>query len=195
MKRARFTNGKGYRMNFEYKTKRLILKVLEPSEQNAKKVLDFQKKNRDIFEHYEAMRPADFYTQEYQNRLLTCEYSLALQKKTIRFFVFEKENPNQLIGTICFYNIVHYIYDRCETGYRFDYDYWHQGYAHEAMTYGISLMFEELNLHRIEAYVMEDNTPSIRLLKNLHFEYEGTCRKSIRIQGNWEDHMLFACIR
>lgn len=182
-------------MNFEYTTKRLILKIIEPSIQNAKKALAFHQKNRTIFEHYEALRPTDFYSIPYQQRLLSCEYALALQKRTIRFWIFEKEEPDRIIGTICFYNIVHSIYDRCETGYKFDPDFWHKGYAREAMTFGISLMFEEFNLHRIEAYVMEDNTPSIRLLKDLCFEYEGICRQAIRIQNKWEDHMLFACIR
>lgn len=87
------------------------------------------------------------------------------------------------------------IYDRCETGYKFDRRYWHKGFAKEAMSLGISLMYEELCLHRIEAYVMEENKASVRLLRSLGFQYEGICRQSIRIQNDWKDHMLFARIR
>ena len=57
------------------------------------------------------------------------------------------------------------------------------------------MMFEQLHLHRIEAYVMKDNAPSIHLLMALNFEYEGICRKSIRICDTWEDHMLFSLLK
>ena len=90
---------------------------------------------------------------------------------------------------------MHSIYDRCETGYKFDPEFWHKGYAREAMSFGISLMFNELNLHRVEAYVMKENIASIRLLSALDFQLEGICQKSIRIRGKWEDHMLFALVR
>lgn len=182
-------------MNFQYETKHLILKILEPSSRSANQVLDFYNRNRIIFERYEATRSADFYTKEHQKLILTNEFNLAITEKCIRFWVYEKNNPDFPIGTICFYNIVHSIYDRCETGYKFDSHYWHKGYAKEAMAVGISLMFQELNLHRIEAFVMKENKASIRLLRNLNFQYEGICRKAIRIRGSWEDHILFARIR
>lgn len=182
-------------MQFKYETTHLLLKILHPSSRSAEQVLHFYTKNRALFEQYEATRSADFYTKAYQKKILTYEYNLALREQSFRFWIYEKQNPECPIGTISFYNIVHSIYDRCETGYKFDPAFWHKGYAREAMSFGISLMFDELNLHRIEAYVMKENTSSIRLLSSLHFQLEGICRKSIRIRGNWEDHMLFALIR
>lgn len=182
-------------MNFQYETNHLILKILDPSYDNASKIYHFYNKNRAVFERFEATRPLHFYTAAYHKAVLTNEYNLALSKKCLRFWIFEKTNPTQIIGTISFYNIIHSIFDRCETGYKFDPSYWHKGYAREAMSFGIFLMFEELGLHRIEAYVMEENTASIRLLKDLDFQFEGICRKSIRVRGNWEDHMLFSRIK
>lgn len=182
-------------MNFEQETERLILKILPPSLESAEAVLDFYNQNRTVFERYEAARPANFYTRDHQKSILTHEYNLALKQKCIRFWVYEKKDTARAIGTICFYNIVRSIYDRCETGYKFDQRFWNKGYAREAMASGISLMFDELSLHRIEAYVMEENAPSIRLLKALGFQYEGICRQSARIRGNWEDHARFARIR
>lgn len=182
-------------MNFEYETKHLLLKILKPSCEAAKQVLHFYNRNRILFERYEATRSDDFYTQEHHNLILTNEFNLAIQEKYIRFWIYEKDDPTLIIGTICFYNIVRSVYDCCETGYKFDPNFWHKGYAREAMTFGISLMFHELNLHRIQAYVMEENKASIRLLCSLNFKYEGICRKSIRIRGNWEDHILFARVK
>lgn len=181
-------------MKLKYETDRLILKILEPSSEHARQVLTFYEQNREILENYEP-RTANFYTENYQKTLLTGEYNLAMQKKTIRFWIFPKDNPEQLIGTICFYNITHSVYERCSTGYKLDQKYWHQGYAQEAMKAGISVMFEDLNLHRIEAYVMEKNLPSIRLLERLGFQHEGTCRQLIRIRDEWENHRLYALIK
>lgn len=182
-------------MKFEYETGRLSLKILQGSTENARMVLDFFVRNKDTFESHEAMRPENFYTLEYQKTLLNCEFNLCLKLTNIRFWVFLKEQPDRIIGTVSFRDIVRSIFDTCETGYKFDPDYWHRGFAYEALSCGISAMFEDLQLHRIEAYVMPDNIPSIRLLTRLCFQQEGLCRQSIRIQGIWQDHLQFALIR
>lgn len=179
-------------MNLIYETDRLILKVLRP--EAAGDVLSFFLKNKDIFEKYEAARPENFYTLKYQKSMLICEYNYAIQLSAIRFYVFLKENPTQIIGTISFRNITHSIYESCEVGYKFDSDFWHKGYATEALLEGIDIMFEDLKLHRIEACVMPKNLPSIRLLESLYFKREGLLRQNARINGQWEDHYLYSLI-
>ena len=182
-------------MKFQYETRRLGLTVLKTSAHSARQVLEFYNRNRSIFERYEAARPADFYTETYQKALLEFEYNQTIHNKSIRFWIYLRREPARIIGTICFYDIVRPIFNRCETGYKFDPEFWHKGYAREAMSFGISLMFNELNLHRVEAFVMKENIASIRLLSALDFQLEGICQKSIRIRGKWEDHMLFALVR
>ena len=154
-----------------YKTRRLILKVLTPD--YAQEVCDFLSKNRSDFEPYEPFQPANYYTKEYQNALLSAEQKLALQTKTIRYYAFLKENPNTIIGTVCLHNIQFASHSSCEVGYRFDIDYRHKGYAIEAVAMTVSVAFASLGLHRVYARVMPNNTPSIKLLKNLYFEEEG----------------------
>lgn len=180
-------------MNLIYETDRLILKVLRPDA--AKKVLCFYLDNKELFEKYEAARPENFYTVKYQKSILLCEYNLAVQLSAVRFYVFLKENPDQIIGTVCFRNIAHSIYESCEVGYKFDSRFWHQGYATESLMEGIDIMFGDLKLHRIEACVMPENTPSIRLLESLYFKREGLLRQNARINGKWEDHYLYSLIR
>ena len=182
-------------MKFQYETQHLGLTLLNPSVKNARQVLDFYNRNRSVFEPYEAARPANFYTEGYQKAMLEFDYNQTIQNKSLRFWIYLSQNPSRIIGTICFYDIVRPIYNRCETGYKFDQRYWHRGYAKEAMELGISLIFQEIGLHRIEAYVMKKNTASVRLLKSLEFQYEGTCRQYACIRGRWEDHLLFSRIR
>lgn len=177
-------------MNTEYQTSRLILKILTPD--YLRNVLSFQIRNKDVFEKYEPTRPEQFYTFSYQNALLKSEYKLALKLSTVRFYVFRKEDPRMIIGTVCLHDITRSACYCSEIGYKFDYAYWHQGYAKEALEKVLAIAFSELNLHRVFARVMPENVPSIRLLQSLNFQEEGLERASIQIQGVWENHLRFA---
>ncbi len=179
-------------MNLIYETDRLILKVLRPDA--AKKVLCFYLDNKELFEKYEALRPDNFYTLKYQKSVLLCEYNLTVQLSAVRFYVFLKNDPDHIIGTVCFRDITRSIYDSCEVGYKFDERFWHHGYATEALIEGIDIMFGDLGLHRITACVMPENTPSIRLLESLYFKREGLLRQNARINGKWADHYLYSLI-
>ncbi len=179
-------------MDFTYETERLILRVLRA--ESAPAVLQFYLDNRELFERYEAARPDNFYTEQYQKTLLTAEYNLAFKQSAVRFYVFRKEAPEQIIGSICFRNIVRAMFQSCETGYKFDARYHHQGYAFEALDKGIDIMFRDVKLHRIVASVMPSNHPSVRLLQNLGFSCEGMERQSALIRGKWQDHARYALL-
>lgn len=180
-------------MKFSYETDRLLLKVLDGS--SAHDVLHFYNSNREIFERYEALRPDNFYTPAYQRRALNYEFNSFIKQSAVRFWVYSKENPTHVIGTVCFRNIVRTVYQRGEVGYKFDQRYWHFGYAQEALLKCIQIGFYELNLHRIAAYIMPDNQPSIRLVEQTGFEYEGIARGYALIRGIWEDHLVYSILR
>lgn len=178
--------------SMEYETERLLLKILTPD--YSKEVCDFLFRNRVQFEKYEPALSANYYTPEHQSTILSCELKLALGVKTIRYYVFLKEDPTHIIGTICLHNIQHQAYSSCEIGYKFDAAYQHMGYAREAAAMGISIAFAALGLHRVFARVMPENEASIQLLKSLLFSEEGLERECIQINGTWEDHLRFSIL-
>ncbi len=178
--------------SMEYETDRLLLKVLTPD--HSKEVCQFLYNNREQFEKYEPTLPINYYTPEYQATILNCELQLALKQSTLRYYVFQKENPDQIIGTVCLHNISPRTYSCCEIGYKFDAAFQHKGYAREAVMMAISIAFAGLNLHRVFARVMPENTASIKLLKGLLFEEEGIERESICIHDVWQDHLRLALI-
>lgn len=180
-------------MNTEYQTDRLILKILNPS--HLRKVLEFQIRNQELFEKYEPTRPENFYTLPYQHSLLRLELKMALELSTVRFYVFTRNDPHTIIGTVCLHDIVRGPYSCCEIGYKFDIAWQRQGYAREAVAEAVRIAFYELNVHRIFARVMPENIPSIRLLQALSFEQEGLEREAILIRGKWEDHLRFGLLR
>lgn len=182
-------------MNYKYETSRLSLKVLSDQPEHAKQVLDFYYRNRLEFEKYEPTRPENFYTENYHRTLLHCEQQLFLKSKGFRYWIYEKTDPDFIIGTVSFHNIIRSEFQRCSMGYKLDRAFWRQGITKEAISFLLPHIFGELHLHRVEAYVMPENLNSIYLLESLGFQREGLCRQSAKIQGRWADHLLFAILR
>lgn len=179
-------------MKFYYETDRLFLKVLDGT--NAPDILRFYLSNRLLFEQYEAQRPENFYTEDYQRRVLNHEFHMCIRQTGIRFWIYEKTDPDHVIGTVCFRNIIRHVYQSCEIGYKFDPHSRHHGYAQEAVSKCIEIAFYELNLHRITAHIMPENTASIRLAERIGFQKEGVARKSALIRGVWEDHIIYSIL-
>ena len=178
-------------MLLQYETRRLILKVLGPDYAND--VLRFYLRDRQLFEQYEANRSPNFYTENHHRTILQLEYGLTLKLAQVRFYVFLKDDPETIIGTVCLYDISN-SYSRAEIGYKFSSAYHHKGYATEAVEKLIDIAFSELNLHRISAHVLEENVPSIRLLIGLGFEKEGICRDYLCLNGMWADHLQYSLV-
>lgn len=179
-------------MNTTYQTDRLILKILNLEHLRA--VLSFQIRNKELFACYEPARTEEFYTYAHQAAILKCEYKLATKLSTIRFYVFKREDPRTIIGTVCLHDVLRMPYCCCEIGYKFDYAYHHHGYAREAVAKALEIAFDDLNLHRVIARVVPENAPSIRLLESMHFTREGLERGCTQIQGRFADHLRYGLL-
>lgn len=179
-------------MFHSYETDRLILKPLK--REDAALVLSFYEDNKEHFEPWEPLRCDNFYTLSHQKASLTAEHNMMSEGKLIRYWIFLKDNPNELIGCFCFQNFLKEPYRSCLLGYKLSHRHVHQGYALEALEKGMELLFEQYPIHRIEAYVMPDNRPSLKLLKRLNFRCEGLCISFARVKGAWADHYRFSYI-
>ncbi len=179
-------------MKMKYETERLILKVLPDTA--VSQVLQFYVDNREIFEQFEPDRSQNFYTPEHQKTLLHCEYNLAIKQSAVRFWLFEKSAPEQIIGTVSMRDIRRGLYQSCMIGYKIDKRYWRQGFARESVVQCIRIAFEEMKLHRIEAHTLPENMPSRKLLEGLGFAWEGTKRQSVKLHGVWRDHEVYALL-
>tara|TARA_R110002073_G_scaffold232025_2_gene393126 strand:+ start:1176 stop:1436 length:261 start_codon:yes stop_codon:yes gene_type:complete len=79
-------------------------------------------------------------------------------------------------------------------GYSVDRNFEGQGKMQEIADYTIAYVFTELKLHRIIANHMPANTRSETLLRRLGFEREGYANSYLKIDGEWEDHVLNSLI-
>ncbi len=175
-----------------YETDRLVLTVL--NKEAAPLVLSFYNDNAEVFEPWEPKRSANFYTLSYHRSLLTAEYNKMADGKLLRYWVFLKDHPEEIIGSICFQNLLKDPYYSCSLGYKFSQKHQHLGYAAESISKGIDILFNEYNLHRVDAFIMPNNNSSLKLIERLGFEYEGTSKSYARINGIWADHMHYALI-
>lgn len=179
-------------MRFEYETSRLLLQSLDDC--YAYPVLDFLRKGRAVFDAVEAPKPGNFYTLEFQQATLASERAAFLQGTYMRYYFFDMNNPDEIIGTCSFSNILRGAYRSCLIGYKILPEYQKKGYAIEGISRLVTAIFEEEHLHRIEAYTLPDNRNSINLLMRLGFDYECLARSVINIDGTYRDHNRYVLL-
>lgn len=179
-------------MLFRYQTDRLILMVGEPG--LAPLVTDYLIRNRDDLRRYERTYPEEYYSAPYQEQALEAEQKLFLRSAGARYYLFLKDRPDFIIGNISLSYLTEDFGHRCSIGYKIDHEFRRQGYAYEAASFLIREAVAEYHLHRIEADILPDNTPSIELIKKLGFEYEGIARHAHEVAGEERDHLRFSYI-
>lgn len=179
-------------MSFTVESGRLIMHVEDDS--IADKVLNFYEENRIYFEPFEPTRPDNFYTLAYQEAAMRYEHSEIIKGHTLRYYVYLKQAPDIIIGSVNFFRIRSAPFSSATIGYKFHHDYWGHGYATEACQAAISVIFSNYNTHRVEARVSPDNISSIHVLERMGFTYEGIEYKSVEVNGVFTDHLRYSLL-
>lgn len=172
-----------------YDSDRLYLRIMKPN--SASEVLDYYKRNHSFLSEWEPKHPRDFYTLSYHKRKLNTEYGMFKDKSLVRFWIIKKDD-NKLIGNVCYSNIIMGNFKSCFLGYKLDKDEINKGYMTEAIKRTVKIMFDDFELHRIEANVVPRNSRSLKVMEKLGFEKEGLSKRYLEINGKWEDHIHFA---
>lgn len=119
----------------------------------------------------------------------TQEYSSGIAVPLLLF-----NHDEQLLGGITIGNIRRGASQCCMIGYWMGEKYARQGHMSAALRLVIPYIFNGLQLHRIEAACIPDNSTSIHLLQCVGFQREGLLRDYLKINGSWRDHALFSLI-
>lgn len=122
------------------------------------------------------------------------QQSLAAEGAGYAFFVFAR-GTETLVGGITLSNVRRGVAECAALGYWIGWPFARQGYMTSAVTALKSYAFAELALHRVEAACLPSNAASIRLLQRTGFEREGFAKSYLKINGRWEDHILWGCRR
>lgn len=179
-------------MLYKYESQNLIYEIL--SAKDAPRILEFYHSNSDIFEPYEPDKPDNFYSLEYQVTMAKLEYENFLRGKSARFWISRKSQPDIPIGCISFNNIVKGSFLSCTIGYKIHKSHQGIGYATEAVEFLTGRMFEDVGLHRIEAYIHPDNHSSIALAEKCGFTFDGIAKEYVFMKGTWTDHLRYTLL-
>lgn len=76
-----------------------------------------------------------------------------------------------------------------------NHEYWKSGYGTEAMNLLIDYAFNHLNLHRLEAHVLEDNIGSQKMHEKLGYIREGVLRKSVYKNGCYKSQIVYGFLK
>lgn len=109
------------------------------------------------------------------------------------FFIIERHSA-KLAGGISLMNIRRGVSQSAQIGYWMGERYAGRGYMLEAIALVQEYCFNRLKLHRIEAACIPENTRSAHVLEKAGFRREGLMRSYLRINGIWQDHVLYAVI-
>ncbi len=119
----------------------------------------------------------------------------AIQTGTaVPLFLIRRED-GVLLGAITLDNIRRGPAQSGTTGYWVGHSFARQGYMREAVAAVVNHAFTALDLSRIEAGCLPENTPSRRLLEGCGYKYEGVAQAYLQINGRWRNHVLYANLR
>lgn len=129
----------------------------------------------------------------FTNRVYWAQRSIASGSAVPLFLI--RRSDNALLGAITLDNIRRGPSQAGTTGYWTGQPYARQGYMREAIRALVHYAFNTLDLSRIEAGCLPENTPSRRLLESCGYKYEGVAQSYLQINGRWRNHVLYANLR
>ncbi len=106
-----------------------------------------------------------------------------------------RRDDRALLGAITLDNIRRGPAQAGTLGYWIGAAHARQGFMREAIAAVVHHAFTALDLSRIEAATLPENTASRRLLETCGFKYEGVAQSYLQIGGRWRTHVLYANLR
>ncbi|BAZ38733.1 hypothetical protein NIES4101_46750 [Calothrix sp. NIES-4101] len=171
----------------QLETKNLILREITVSDTEA--IFNFFS-DRDVLKYYDA---EPFTNIDRVRRLIHNWDERFLNRKGIRWGIAKKDD-NVIIGT-CGYRFWGKPFFCAEIGYELTKAYWQQGIMSEALKTILKFAFECTELNRIEATVMLENIPSMKLLEKLGFIQEGILREYGFWKGEFHNLHIFSLLK
>jgi ribosomal-protein-alanine N-acetyltransferase len=154
---------------------------------------ELRESSRDFLVPWEPLWPVDDLTRAAFRRRLR-RYAREVRDELAHPFFIFREEDDALLGSCIISNIRRGVAQAATLGYWIGARYARQGYMTQAVRGVIAFGFDELGLHRLEAACLPSNTASRRLLFRVGFTEEGYARAYLKINGRWEDHLLFGMV-
>ena len=127
-------------------------------------------------------------------RQLRLQRTRAAYDQAYSFLCFRKSDKS-LLGGINVSNIERGVMQTGNIGYWLGKDFTSKGYMYESIYTLLPYIFDQIKLNRVQAYTLEENKSSRKLLESLNFKKEGILRNSMKINNVWRDHILYSRLK
>lgn len=121
-------------------------------------------------------------------------YSNEINSGTGYPFFMTRLSDGALLGGITLGHVRRGVSQSAQIGYWIGEAHAGKGYMSEGLKLLCEYSFTHHGLHRLEAACIPSNDRSIHLLEKTGFEREGLLRSYLKINGKWQDHILFSRI-
>jgi [ribosomal protein S5]-alanine N-acetyltransferase len=109
-------------------------------------------------------------------------------------YLIFNETDAQLVGGLNISNVRRGVAQAASLGYWIGLPQIGQGLMTDAVRATLRFAFGPLGLNRLEAACLPNNAASARVLKKVGFQREGRARRYLKINGEWQDHDLYALL-
>ena len=182
--------GRGRKLKLE--TERMTLRP--PAHGDYRAWAALRNASRDFLSPWEPTWAADHLTRKsFTNRVYWANRSIAAGTAVPLFMI--RRSDQVLLGAITLDNIRRGPSQAGTLGYWIGEVHARKGYMREALEAMVHHAFTELDLSRLEAGCLPENTPSRGALEKVGFKYEGVAQSYLQINGRWRNHVLYANLR
>jgi ribosomal-protein-alanine N-acetyltransferase len=167
--------------------------TLRPAEmRDYEEWVNLRERSRAFLVPWEPIWPADDLTRSAFRRRVRAHSEEIERDEAYPFFIFNDEEA--LVGGITIGQVSRGVAQTATLGYWMGQPYAGRGYMSRAVRAVAHYSFLSLRLHRLEAACLPHNDASARLLESVGFTREGYARAYLRINGMWQDHLLYGML-
>lgn len=153
---------------------------------------DLRARSRDFLIPWEPTWPSDDLSlASFRRRVRRNQQEIA-RDEAYAFLIFRDDDV--LVGGLTLGQVKRGVVQAATLGYWIGAPHARQGFMSAAVRTITGYAFSTLRLHRIEASCLPHNEASQRLLERAGFTREGYARSYLRINGVWQDHLLFGLL-
>ena len=182
----------GLRRKPRIETERMTLRL--PVHQDYRAWADLREASLDHLTQWEPVRAADHLTRKaFTNRVYWAARAEG-QGTALPLMLIRRED-RQILGAITLDNIRRGPVQAGTLGYWIGEPFARQGYMREAIQAVVHHAFQAMDLSRMEAACLPENTASRGVLEKCGFKYEGVAQSYLQINGRWRNHVLYANLR
>lgn len=145
--------------------------------------------DRDHLDPWSPTRPDRFYTVEGQ--LEVVERRLVAMAEGRGAFFVVVDPSGTVVGEINLSDVVRGAFENAHVGYWLASHAVGQGLMSRAVEEAAIHAFDVMGLHRLQAGTLRHNHRSQAVLERCGFERFGVAPQYLRIQGRWQDHVLY----